>query len=98
LLILARKKDRRIVIGDSIEIVIVEIGNGWAKIGIEAPKNISVYRKELVDEVVAENIRAARSATQRNSRSAADAAGHRKTTAKAAELVLQAELMKEKGE
>ena len=69
MLILARRVDRRITIGDSIEIVIVEVGEGWVRLGISAPRNIPVYRKELLNEIAAENAEAAATACVEDSAS-----------------------------
>lgn len=43
------------MIGDDIEITISKIDDGSVKIGINAPKNISILRKELYEEVMEEN-------------------------------------------
>lgn len=51
MLVLTRKKDESIIIGDGIEIVITEICEDKVKIGIVAPKNVKVFRKELLQEV-----------------------------------------------
>jgi len=61
-LILSRKVDQRIVIGGGIEITVVEVRNGHVRLGISAPRDVPVHRKELVDQVAAENIEAAKSA------------------------------------
>ncbi|MDF2520937.1 MAG: carbon storage regulator, CsrA [Clostridia bacterium] len=55
MLVLARKKEQSILIGDDIEIVIVDIGDDKVKIGINAPKTMKVFRKELLQEVEQEN-------------------------------------------
>lgn len=51
MLILARKTDEKIVISDDIVITIVEAEKDRVKIGIDAPKNVKVFRKELLDAV-----------------------------------------------
>lgn len=51
MLILARKTDEKIVISDDIVITIVEAEKDRVKIGIDAPKNVRVFRKELLDAV-----------------------------------------------
>lgn len=56
MLVLTRKKNQSIVIGDNIEIVITDITEDKVKIGIIAPKSVNVYRKELIDAVRDENI------------------------------------------
>lgn len=59
MLVLARKKDEAIVIGDDIEIIITEISEDKVKIGIKAPKHMKVFRKELLDQVKEENLKSA---------------------------------------
>jgi carbon storage regulator len=48
------------MIGDQIEIVVVEIRGDQVKIGIKAPREVSVYRKEVYEEIQRENIQAGR--------------------------------------
>lgn len=55
MLILTRKKDESIIIDGNIEIKIVELDDGKVKIGIEAPKNIEILRKELYERIQEEN-------------------------------------------
>ena len=55
MLILHRKVEESIVINDNIEIRILEISDGKVKIGIEAPKYISIHRKEVFLEIEKEN-------------------------------------------
>lgn len=55
MLIITRKKGESLMIGDDIEIVISKIDDGSVKIGIEAPKNVTILRKELYEEVEMEN-------------------------------------------
>ena len=59
MLVLARKKDEAIVIGDDIEIIITEISEDKVKIGINAPKHMKIFRKELLDQVKEENLQSA---------------------------------------
>lgn len=49
MLILTRKRDERILIGDDIDICVVAIEGDRVRIGIEAPREINVVRKEIVD-------------------------------------------------
>lgn len=58
MLILSRKKDESIIIDGNIEIKIIEIEDGKVKIGIEAPKNIEIMRKELYKRIQEENLAA----------------------------------------
>jgi len=55
MLVLARKLDESIVIGDNIVVKIVSIENGVVKLGIDAPKEISIIRDELIQEVKEQN-------------------------------------------
>ena len=55
MLIITRKKGESLMIGDDIEIIISKIDDGSVKIGIEAPRNIQILRKELYEEVEQEN-------------------------------------------
>ncbi|WP_294379072.1 carbon storage regulator CsrA [uncultured Clostridium sp.] len=55
MLIITRKKGESLMIGDDIEITISKIEDGSVKIGIQAPKNVSILRKELYDQVKNEN-------------------------------------------
>ncbi len=61
MLVLSRKKDQGIVIGDNIELTIIEIQGDQVRIGIKAPKNVSIYRKEIFLEIQDENKKAASS-------------------------------------
>ena len=56
MLILSRKENESIIIGEGIEIKVVQTGKGDAKIGIEAPKSLMILRKELVQQVKDENL------------------------------------------
>jgi carbon storage regulator len=60
MLVLSRKIDERIMIGDQIEISVVDIKGDQVKIGIQAPGHIKVYRQEVYEAIQKENIEAAR--------------------------------------
>ena len=49
MLIVSRKKSEAILVGDDIEILVTEISPDRVKIGIKAPKGISILRKELLE-------------------------------------------------
>lgn len=56
MLVLSRRRDETIMIGDDIEISIVDIKGDTVRIGINAPRNVSVHRKEIYEAIKAENI------------------------------------------
>lgn len=59
MLVLARHSGDSIIIGDRIEVTIVEIQGDKVKIGINAPKEIPVMRRELLDAARSANVEAA---------------------------------------
>ena len=58
MLVLSRKPGESILIGDDIEISIVEVRGDTVRIGINAPRNITILRQELMAEVAKTNIEA----------------------------------------
>jgi carbon storage regulator len=61
MLVLNRKINESIVIGNSIEIKVVRIGKNFVQIGIKAPKNFSIFREEIFNEIRRKNIEAIKS-------------------------------------
>lgn len=59
MLILARKLNESIMIGDKVEISIIDIKGDQVKLGIKAPKNVKVYRQEVYQAIQEENKAAA---------------------------------------
>ncbi len=59
MLVLARKVGQSIVINDNIELLVIEVRGDQVRLGIDAPKSIPVHRKELLEQIRAENLRAA---------------------------------------
>lgn len=51
MLILARKRNEQIVIGDGIVITVVAIRGGSVRLGIDAPKDVTVHRKEIYEAI-----------------------------------------------
>jgi carbon storage regulator len=58
MLILTRKKNESIIIDRNIEIKIMEIEDGKIKLGIDAPRNIEIIRKEIYKNIEEENLAA----------------------------------------
>ncbi len=58
MLVITRKKDESILIGDDIEIKIVKIDDGSVKLAIDAPKDKVILRKEIYENVKDENSKA----------------------------------------
>lgn len=63
MLVLTRKKGESIQIGNDIEITINAIKGDQVKIGINAPKNIEIHRKEVYDDIQAVNAEASQAVT-----------------------------------
>ena len=61
MLILSRKVNEKIMIGDDISISIIEIRGDQVRVGVDAPKNVKVFRQEVYDAIRAENKAAAES-------------------------------------
>lgn len=59
MLVLNRKPNQSIMIGEDIEVVILEVKGDNVKIGLKAPRSVPVFRQELLAELKAENQRAA---------------------------------------
>ncbi len=59
MLVLSRQRDETIMIGDSIEITVVDVRGDKVRLGITAPSRVSVHRKEVYEAIEAENARAA---------------------------------------
>jgi len=58
MLVLARRLNESIMIGDDIEVVVIDIKGDQVKLGIRAPKRVTVHRKEIYEEIRKENIAA----------------------------------------
>jgi carbon storage regulator len=61
MLVVTRKKDERLIIGNEIEIQVLRIGRDNVRIGIKAPSHISIYRHEIYEAIKNENVSAVES-------------------------------------
>ena len=59
MLVLSRQRDETIMIGDDVEITIVDIRGDRVRLGITAPREIQVHRKEVYEAIQKENAEAA---------------------------------------
>ena len=57
MLVLSRKKDETIIINDNIEIMVVEIRGDKVRLGVKAPREVPVHRKEVYDAIQKEGER-----------------------------------------
>ncbi|MGQ9524044.1 MAG: carbon storage regulator CsrA [Armatimonadota bacterium] len=64
MLVLTRKVGQALIVGESVEITVLEVRGESVRLGIAAPRSVSVLRKEVRDQVRAENLQAAASAAQ----------------------------------
>lgn len=62
MLVLSRQPGDSVIIEGGITIQILKVDGDTIKLGIEAPKTVSIYRKELYEEIQAENLSAGRTA------------------------------------
>ena len=60
MLVLSRQRDETIMIGDDIELIVVDIRGDKVRLGITAPARIAVHRKEIYEAIKRENLDAAR--------------------------------------
>jgi carbon storage regulator len=61
MLILSRKVNEKIMIGEDISVSIIEIRGDQVRLGVTAPKTVKVFRREIFDAIEAENKAAAES-------------------------------------
>lgn len=61
MLVVTRKKDEKLIIGNEIEIQVLRIGRDNVRLGIKAPSHISIYRYEIYEAIKLENVSATQS-------------------------------------
>jgi carbon storage regulator len=59
MLVLSRQRDESIIIGDNVVITVVDVRGDKVKLGIDAPREISVHRREVYEAIQRENRQAA---------------------------------------
>jgi len=64
MLVLTRKLNESIMIGDAVEVTVVEVKGEQVKLGIRAPKDVKVHRKEIYITIQRENIDASKLAPE----------------------------------
>ncbi len=61
MLVLTRRKGEALVLGDDVEITVLEVSRHQVKLGVQAPRSVPVYRKEIYEKVREANRAAASS-------------------------------------
>jgi len=64
MLILTRKVNEKIMIGDDISLSVLEVRGDQVRLGVDAPRHVKVFRREVFDAIRAENRAAAESAPE----------------------------------
>lgn len=63
MLVLSRKQDEKIIIGDSITLMVVSIQGDKVRLGIEAPKEVTIHREEVYEAIKQERTRQSQDST-----------------------------------
>jgi carbon storage regulator len=63
MLVLTRRPDESIIIGDTIAVTVLSVDGDQVRLGITAPKEIAVHRQEIHEQIKAANVEAARSSS-----------------------------------
>ena len=63
MLVLSRKKDEKIIIGDKITLMVIDIRGDKVRLGIDAPKDVTVHREEVYEAIQKETDSPARGAS-----------------------------------
>ncbi len=58
MLVLTRKLHQSIMIGEGIEVVVLEVRGEQVRLGIKAPRDVTVHRKEIFEQILEENVEA----------------------------------------
>jgi carbon storage regulator len=60
MLVLTRRRGEAIMVGDDVKVVVLEVNGDQVRLGVEAPRAVSVHREEVFKEIQEQNTRAAR--------------------------------------
>ena len=82
MLVISRKLNEKIKIGENIEIYIISIDKNQVKIGIEAPKEVTILRGELIESIKEENKKAVKSINIENLKNFSKVINENKSTGK----------------
>ncbi len=66
MLVLSRKKNESIVIGENVVVTVIEIRGDKVRLGIDAPKDVAVHRKEVMEAILRENLKFSSPSTEEN--------------------------------
>lgn len=69
MLVLSRKKNESIVIDENIIVTVVDVRGDKVRIGVEAPRHVSVHRREVLDAILAEKLKLSASRSEETSES-----------------------------
>jgi len=58
MLVLTRKVSQSIIVGDDVEVVVLEVRGEQVRLGIRAPRSVAVHRKEIYEQIQQENLAA----------------------------------------
>lgn len=61
MLVFTRKKGESLIIGNEVEVTILSVGSSGVKLGVVAPRHVSVHRHEVFEAIERENLAAAQS-------------------------------------
>ena len=64
MLVLTRKPDQSIMVGNDIEITVLEVRGEQVRLGIRAPRTVTVHRKEVFEQIRVENLNASSVTTE----------------------------------
>ncbi len=64
MLVLTRKSEESVIIGNNIEVKVLSVRGDQVSIGFSAPDDVSIYRKEVYDAIQRENLQAVKHANQ----------------------------------